>query len=172
MRSFVAREGRPPERPNPKIVPTHVQRWARMTSPSLGEPGGILQKEVSEIFSFDQPAFYKHFLRLTTHRSGDLGRLDIFLHRVSGTAHSTEELVVRIDYGPTSAETATLRVDAAEECRELYSFGLGSLLERAAGRGLAPARSRWEGSRGRERSAVCVCHQAFLEGALWMSRSQ
>jgi hypothetical protein len=91
---FRVRETFPPQCPDPTIVPRNARLWARITSPALGEPGGILQREVSEIFSSDEPPFYKNFLRLTTRRdvAGD-PELAIHLHRVFGCAPAEDEEV-------------------------------------------------------------------------------
>lgn len=93
---FRVRSAYPPQRPNPTIVPRHVLRWARLTSPGLGEPGGILQKEVSEIFSSDEPPFYKGFLRFVTGRTGDRRTLKIFLHHVYGVRETDNVQVAEL----------------------------------------------------------------------------
>ena len=61
-------------------VPKNVLLWFRLTSPGLGEPGGLLQQKVAEIFSSDRPPFYKGFLRLDTTET----ELVITLHQVFG----------------------------------------------------------------------------------------
>jgi hypothetical protein len=58
----------------------NVLLWFQLTSPGLGEPGGLLQQKVAEIFSSDQPPFYKGFLRLDTTDS----EMAITLHQVFG----------------------------------------------------------------------------------------
>ena len=102
---FRTRETFPPQCPDPEIVPRNTRVWARITSPALGEPGGVLQREVSEIFSSDQPPFYKNFLRLTIRRNdaGD-AELAIHLHRVFGTAPAEveEAAVVSLGLAPAS----------------------------------------------------------------------
>ena len=56
-----------------------------MTAPDLGEPGGLLQQKVAEIFSSDQPPFAKSFLRLDT-TDQELG---ITLHQAYGDQPAT-----------------------------------------------------------------------------------
>lgn len=93
---FRARAAYPPRTPR---VPARVLRWARLTSPALGEPGGILQREVSEIFSSDKPPFYKGFLRLTTRRVGHRqAELSIVLHRVYGDRPAQQEEIAVIPF--------------------------------------------------------------------------
>ena len=59
--------------------------WFRLTSPDLGEPGGLLQQKVAEIFSSDRPPFHKGFLRLDTTDA----ELQITLHQVFGERPAT-----------------------------------------------------------------------------------
>ncbi|HSU34256.1 MAG TPA: hypothetical protein VLJ88_01225 [Propionibacteriaceae bacterium] len=75
---FAARRAKP--RPLVPDVPKNVLLWFRLTAPGLGEPGGLLQQKVAEIFSSDQPPFYKGFLRLDTTDT----ELLITLHQVFG----------------------------------------------------------------------------------------
>lgn len=74
---YAARRQRPPQQPK---VAANVRRWARLTAPDLGEPGGPLQQKVAEIFSSDRPPFHKSFLRLET----DDTELRITLHQAFG----------------------------------------------------------------------------------------
>ena len=80
---FAARRAKP--RPLVPDVPKNVLLWFRLTSPGLGEPGGLLQQKVAEIFSSDQPPFYKGFLRLDTTET----ELSITLHQVFGETPAT-----------------------------------------------------------------------------------
>ena len=75
------------ERParTPDDVPKNVLLWARLTAPDLGEPGGLLQQKVAEIFSSDRPPFYKSFLRLDTTDA----ELQITLHQAFGELPAT-----------------------------------------------------------------------------------
>ena len=67
--------------------------WARLTAPDLGEPGGLLQQKVAEIFSSDRPPFYKSFLRLDTTEA----ELQITLHQAFGELPAHHVTVVRLD---------------------------------------------------------------------------
>ncbi|HWJ53208.1 MAG TPA: hypothetical protein VNT24_07525, partial [Propionibacteriaceae bacterium] len=80
---FAARRQRPVQVPTG--VPANVLLWARLTSPGLGEPGGLLQQKVAEIFSSDLPPFHKSFLRLDTTEH----EMQITLHQVFGELPAT-----------------------------------------------------------------------------------
>ena len=73
----------------PDGVPANVLLWARLTAPGLGEPGGLLQQKVAEIFSSDRPPFYKSFLRVDTTDE----RLQITLHQAFGELPATTTVV-------------------------------------------------------------------------------
>ena len=79
---FQARLENPPRVPD---LPAKVLLWARLTSPGLGEPGGLLQRRIAEIYSRDEPPFYKGFLRFDTTPD----ELTITLHEVFGDRPST-----------------------------------------------------------------------------------
>ncbi len=80
---FRARRQTPPRLPD---VPANALLWARLTSPGLGEPGGPLQRRIAEIYSRDEPPFYKGFLRLDT--TSD--EVTITLHEVFGNLPATD----------------------------------------------------------------------------------
>ena len=84
---FAARRERPARVPDD--VPANVLLWARLTAPGLGEPGGLLQQKVAEIFSSDRPPFYKSFLRVDTTDE----RLQITLHQAFGELPATTTVV-------------------------------------------------------------------------------
>jgi len=97
---FAARRAKP--RPLVPDVPKNVLLWFRLTTPGLGEPGGLLQQKVAEIFSSDQPPFYKGFLRLDTTES----ELVITLHQVFGEtpAATIPVATLPLTRGPMSAD--------------------------------------------------------------------
>ena len=92
---FAARRQRPAQ--VPEGIPANVLLWARLTSPGLGEPGGLLQQKVAEIFSSDRPPFYKSFLRMDT--TDD--HLQITLHQAFGELPATTTPVGSIPFDPT-----------------------------------------------------------------------
>jgi hypothetical protein len=55
-------------------------RLARIAFPGLNPPFGPIQRFVSELFSMDEPPFFKHFLELSTTEN----HLVIHVHRVRG----------------------------------------------------------------------------------------
>ncbi len=80
--------------PRPRVpqVPRQVRRYAQLTYPGVGEPGGPLQREVAEIYSRDIPPFHKGFLHLVT----DGQRMRIVLHTVYGHQPSQALLVADV----------------------------------------------------------------------------
>jgi hypothetical protein len=80
---FAARRQRPVQVPTG--IPANVLLWARLTSPGLGEPGGLLQQKVAEIFSSDRPPFHKSFLRVDT----TVVDMQITLHQAFGDLLAT-----------------------------------------------------------------------------------
>ncbi len=86
---FRARRQTPPRLPD---VPANALLWARLTSPGLGEPGGPLQRRIAEIYSRDEPPFYKGFLRLDT--TSD--EVTITLHEVFGDLPATAVPVAKL----------------------------------------------------------------------------
>ena len=96
---FQARQETPPRLPD---VPPNVLLWARLTSPGLGEPGGLLQRRVAEIYSRDEPPFYKGFLRFDATREA----VTIALHKVFGNDPSTAETVATLQLQPRSTTPA------------------------------------------------------------------
>jgi hypothetical protein len=96
---FQARQETPPRLPD---VPPNVLLWARLTSPGLGEPGGLLQRRVAEIYSRDEPPFYKGFLRFDATREA----VTITLHKVFGNDPSSAETVATLQLQPRSATPA------------------------------------------------------------------
>jgi hypothetical protein len=93
------------ERADPKYYPQpglaeNVRQWSRLTAPSLGEPGGPLQKGIAEIFSVDRPPFFKGFLQLDTTES----TCRILLHRTNGVEHLPPQVVFTIQLKPGEAE--------------------------------------------------------------------
>ena len=86
---YAARGNKPPSVAD---VPSDVQLWFRLTAPGLGEPGGLLQQKVAEIFASNRPPFHKSFLRLDT----TADELQLTLHRVTGTAPADTQLVGRL----------------------------------------------------------------------------
>ena len=88
-----ARSSTPPHVPD---VPANVLLWARLTSPGLGEPGGLLQRRIAEIYSRDEPPFYKGFLRFDT--TSD--EVSITLHQVFGNSPSTAVPVAALRLAP------------------------------------------------------------------------
>jgi hypothetical protein len=81
--------------PQPGLA-ENVRQWGRLTAPSLGEPGGPLQKGIAEIFSVDRPPFFKGFLQLDTTES----TCRILLHRVNGVERMAPQEVFTIMLGP------------------------------------------------------------------------
>jgi hypothetical protein len=96
---FQARQETPPRLPD---VPPNVLLWARLTSPGLGEPGGLLQRRVAEIYSRDEPPFYKGFLRFNATRE----EVTITLHKVFGNDPSSAQTVATLQLQPRSATSA------------------------------------------------------------------
>ena len=90
---FRARLETPPRLPD---VPANALLWARLTSPGLGEPGGLLQRRIAEIYSRDEPPFYKGFLRFDT--TSD--EVTITLHEVFGNLPATAVPVARLRLSP------------------------------------------------------------------------
>jgi hypothetical protein len=86
---FRARRQTPPRLPD---VPANALLWARLTSPGLGEPGGPLQRRIAEIYSRDEPPFYKGFLRLDTTPD----EVTITLHEVFGNLPATAVPVAKL----------------------------------------------------------------------------
>jgi hypothetical protein len=68
----------------------------------LGEPGGLLQRRVAEIYSRDEPPFYKGFLRFDATREA----VTIALHKVFGNDPSTAETVATLQLQPRSTTPA------------------------------------------------------------------
>ena len=83
-------------------MPANVLLWARLTSPGLGEPGGLLQRRIAEIYSRDEPPFYKGFLRFDTTRE----EVTITLHEVFGNDPSSAQTVATLQLQPRSATSA------------------------------------------------------------------
>jgi hypothetical protein len=97
------------ERADPKYypqpgLPENVRQWSRLTAPSLGEPGGPLQKGIAEIFSVDRPPFFKGFLQMDTTES----TCRILLHRVNGVEHLPPHEVFTIRLKPGAGEANPL----------------------------------------------------------------
>jgi hypothetical protein len=90
---FRARLETPPRLPD---VPANTLLWARLTSPGLGEPGGLLQRRIAEIYSRDEPRFYKGFLRFDTTPD----EVSITLHEVFGDLPATAVPVARLRLSP------------------------------------------------------------------------
>ena len=90
---FRARRQTPPRLPD---VPANALLWARLTSPGLGEPGGPLQRRIAEIYSRDEPPFYKGFLRLDTTPD----EVTITLHEVFGNLPATAAPVAKLRLSP------------------------------------------------------------------------
>ena len=90
---FRARRQTPPRLPD---VPANALLWARLTSPGLGEPGGPLQRRIAEIYSRDEPPFYKGFLRLDT--TSD--EVTITLHEVFGNLPASTVRVAKLRLAP------------------------------------------------------------------------
>ena len=90
---FRARRQTPPRLPD---VPANALLWARLTSPGLGEPGGPLQRRIAEIYSRDEPPFYKGFLRLDTTPD----EVTITLHEVFGNLPATAVPVAKLRLSP------------------------------------------------------------------------
>jgi hypothetical protein len=84
---FAAKTQQP--RPRVPAVAPRKRRWAALTYPGIGEPGGPLQLGVAEIYSSDDPPFYKEFLQIDTTASN----LRITMHKVFGEQPG-EKLVV------------------------------------------------------------------------------
>lgn len=61
-------------------VPWKVRHRAQIAFPGLNPPFGPIQKFVSEIYSIDEPPFFKHFLEFVT----DAHQVTVFIHRVRG----------------------------------------------------------------------------------------
>ena len=80
-------------------MPANALLWARLTSPGLGEPGGPLQRRIAEIYSRDEPPFYKGFLRLDT--TSD--EVTITLHEVFGNLPATDRASSEATLGTETA---------------------------------------------------------------------
>ena len=97
---FAARRERPARVPE---LPANVLLWARLTAPDIGEPGGLLQQKVAEIYSSDRPPFYKCFLRLDT--TDD--ELEITLHQAFGELPATTTAVGTVPFDRSPQPTST-----------------------------------------------------------------
>jgi hypothetical protein len=97
---FAARRERPARVPD---LPANVLLWARLTAPDIGEPGGLLQQKVAEIYSSDRPPFHKSFLRLDT--TDD--ELQITLHQAFGELPATTTVVGTVPFDRTPKPTLT-----------------------------------------------------------------
>jgi len=81
--------------PQPDLA-ENVRQWGRLTAPSLGEPGGPLQKGIAEIFSVDRPPFFKGFLQVDASETA----IRILLHRVNGVERLPPHEVCTIKLTP------------------------------------------------------------------------
>jgi hypothetical protein len=81
--------------PQPELA-ENVRQWARLTAPSLGEPGGPLQRGIAEIYSVDRPPFFKGFLQVDATET----TVQIVLHRVNGVERLPPHEVATITLRP------------------------------------------------------------------------
>ena len=77
---FTSRENRQPPKSRSKVI----LFWIRMTAPGLSDPGGLIQRLVAELFSTDEPRFYKSFLSFASRIDGPEVKLTLTLHKVFG----------------------------------------------------------------------------------------
>lgn len=82
------------QRPRPRVpnVSPRTRRLARLTYPGLGEPGGPLQTGVAEIYSTDDPPFFKGFLAFRS----TADRLQVTLHKVFGDRPGEQQMVADV----------------------------------------------------------------------------
>lgn len=81
-------------------VDPKVRRRAEIAFPGLNPPFGPIQKFVSEIYSRDEPPFFKHFLRFETSPE----EVTITIHKVRGDRPVVSERVVTISLPPVEEQ--------------------------------------------------------------------